>query len=105
MSAYDNYTPIEYGTPTMSREGTPVSTPTRAALLKSHFTVRGSPIKFSLSTPEKETFKNLDFDTDYDEPETKRFDVWRVICRILLWVLWGLLITSAVYLYFTMVQS
>jgi hypothetical protein len=99
MSAYDNYAPLEFSTPTKSRQSTPVTTPTRAALLKPNFMVRGSPIKFSLSTSEKETLKDVDFDVDYDEPEHKRFGICRAISRILLGLLWVLLVASAIYLY------
>ena len=104
MSSYDNYhsyTPIEYHTPTKSHTGSPVTTPSRAALLRPNF-LRGSPIKFPLptplSTPEKAKLNNIDFD-DFEESESRGFRVWRAIYQISLWILWGLLIASAIYLY------
>ena len=104
MSSYDNYhsyTPIEYSTPTKSLPGSPLATPSRAALHRPNF-LRGSPIKFPLltplSAPEKATLKNVDFD-DFEDVEKKRSCIWAVISRISFWILWGLLIASAVYLY------
>ena len=103
MSSYDNYhsyTPIEYS-PTKSLPSSPVTTPSRAALIRPNF-LRGSPIKFPLSTPlstpEKTRLKNVDFD-DFEETEDKRSPIWAVISRISLWILWGLLTASAIYLY------
>ena len=106
MSAYDNYsdyTPMEVSTPTRSLQNTPVSTPSRAALLyKPKIVGQGSPIKFpSLSTPEKVALKTVDFDADFDdsEPKKRKFKIGRTVWRGLLWVLWLLLIASTIYLY------
>ena len=104
MSSYDNYhsyTPIEHSSPTKSLPGSPLTTPSRAALGRPNF-LRGSPIKFPLltplSTPEKKSLKNIDFD-DFEYTEKKRSRIWAVTYRISLWILWGLLTASAIYLY------
>jgi hypothetical protein len=99
MSAYDNYIPINFQTPTKSsRQVTPLTTPTRTA--KSNFSIRGSPIKFPFSTPEKETLKEVDFYKDFDDSETNRTRIWwRIVSTVLLWVLWALLVASAIYLF------
>src|SRR5271168_1601003 len=63
MTSYDNYsayTPVEVSTPPRSRQATPVSTPSRAALLKQTFTPRGSPIKFSLDKLEKTALRDIE---------------------------------------------
>jgi hypothetical protein len=109
MSAYDNYsdyTPMmEISTPPGSLQNTPVSTPSRAALLYKPKILQGSPIKFpSLSTPEKVALKTVDFDADFDdmEPKKNKFKIGRTAWRILLWVVWLSLIASTIYLYQTL---
>jgi hypothetical protein len=83
MSAYDNYsdyTPMEVSTPPGSLQNTPVSTPSRAALLYKPKTLQGSPIKFpTLSTPEKVALKTVEFDADFDdmEPKKNKFKIGR----------------------------
>lgn len=105
MSAYDNYsdyTPMEVSTPPGSLQNTPVSTPSRAALLYKPKILHGSPIKFpSLSTPEKVSLKTVDFDADFDdmEPKKNKFKIGRTAWRLLLWVVWISLIASTIYLY------
>lgn len=98
MSTYDNYSPIEFSTPTKSPPVTPVTTPSRATLVKQDFLARGSPIKFSLCTPEKTPLKDVELD-DFEEPEKERFSIRRAVFRLLLWLLWGLLMASSIYLY------
>jgi len=102
MTSYDNYsayTPVEVSTPPRSRQATPVSTPSRAALLKQTFTPRGSPIKFPLDKSEKTALRDIEFDPDYDEPQRKRFSVGRLILWILGLSMWLLLIASDIYMY------
>jgi hypothetical protein len=102
MTSYDNYsayTPVEISTPPRSRQATPVSTPSRAALLKQTFTPRGSPIKFSLDKSEKTALRDVEFDPDYDEPQRKRFPVGRCILCGLGLSMWLLLIASDIYMY------
>lgn len=102
MSSYDNYhdyTPIEYGTPTKSSQNTPVSTPSRAALLRPNIMSRGSPIKFKLPKSTRKPVKKLYFDPDYDEPEAKPYRIRRAILRVSLVLLWICLNASAIYLY------
>ena len=102
MTSYDNYssyTPVEISTPPRSRLGTPISTPSRAALLKQNFMNRGSPTKFSLNRSEKASLREVEFDADCDEPEGKRFPVARLILCVLGLAMWLLLIASDVYMY------
>ena len=96
---YRSYYPVEYSTPTKSAQSTPVSTPTKVALLKSKILARGSPIKFSLSTPEKEKLKDIEFDADEDDFKRSRLCIgWRTV-SIALFLLWLLLIACSIYLY------
>jgi hypothetical protein len=102
MTSHDNkYTPVEHSTPTKAAQmESPISTPTRAALLKPNFLVRGSPIKFTLSTPEKATLRDIEFDV-FEKAEEKRYWVRRTILFVTLWTVRFVLIALAVYLYAT----
>jgi len=99
---YRAYYPVEYSTPTKSAQSTPVSTPTKVALLKSKILARGSPIKFSLSTPEKQKLKDNEFDPEEDEFKKSKFCIGRRTISIALWLLWLLLIASSIYLYLSL---
>lgn len=103
MSTYEyrqSYVPVEPSTPTKTPQGTPISTPSRAALLRPSFLTRGSPIKFTLSTAEKAMLKDVDFDWEAEQPRKKeRIGIMRIIFLVLLWSLFLFLIAVAIYLY------
>jgi hypothetical protein len=91
------YTPVKISTPTQSLTNTPVSTPSRAALLKPSFVSRESPIKFSLSTSERTPFKDVEFDWD-EYSGKKKWNFYQIIMRVLIWSTWTLLVAAAAYL-------
>ena len=91
-----NYFPVEHSTPKQSRDNTPISTPSRAALLKPNFLMDGSPIKFSL-TPEK--LKDIELDDWEDEKhESTASRIGRVVLLVLSILTWVILLTAALYL-------
>jgi hypothetical protein len=98
-SQTNKYTPVEHSTPTKASRAdeSPVTTPSRAALLKPNFLVRGSPIKFTLSSPERETLKDVEFEK-YERNDTG-FRVRRFILVFALWSLRIVLTALAIYLY------
>ena len=83
----------------------PITTPTRAALLKPNFLTRGSPIKFTLSTPEKATLREIELDEKAEfygkAVESKRFRVGRIVLFIAIWALRIVLTAIAIYLFAT----
>jgi hypothetical protein len=96
-----SYALLEGSTPTGTPHGTPLTTPSKAALLRPNFLTRGSPIKFNLSTPEKQTLETVEYDAfdEFEEPEKKRkAGVRQIITQTSLWLFLVLLVGSAVYL-------
>jgi len=93
---HSNYTPVEDSTPTNSNYNTPISTPSRAALLRPSFLTSGSPIKFSL-TPDK--LKDVEFDEwEDDNTETKRHGFWKLSFLGFCFLTWIILVAAAIYL-------
>lgn len=71
-------------------------------MLKQSFMTRGSPIKFSLDTSEKTALRDVEFDPDFDEPQRKRFSIGRLTLLILGLVMWLLLMSADIYMYFSL---
>ena len=103
MSIQDNanqsYVPVQSSTPTQTPQSTPISTPTRARIIRSNFLSRGSPIKFDLSTPEKATLKDVDFDWGDEKGRKQGAVIRKVVFQILLGISWAVLAAVAIYLY------
>lgn len=101
MSAPENmssYTPVEVSTPTKPNYNTPISTPSRVALLKPNFLMSDSPIKFSL-TPDKVKLKDVELDDwETEEPESRASRIGKLVLRILIFLSWLVLLAAAIYL-------
>lgn len=93
------YVPIQSSTPTQTPQSTPISTPTRARILRPNFLTRGSPIKFNLSTPEKATLKDVDFDWEDEKGGKNGVDLRKLVLQILLGISWAVLAAVVIYLY------
>jgi hypothetical protein len=104
---YDHsYGLVDDYTPTSTPRGTPLSSPSKARLLRPKFLNGGLPIKFKLPSHDtKDMYKEAEFvDTEYDDPfEKKRnnkiWSVAKVVSRLMRWLFFMLLLASAVYLY------